>query len=473
MLRFTHILLFLLLLSNFSLKTYAQTGKPKPLVVFVCGDHEYGGEETLPLIAQELERNYGMRTKVLTAFPDQNAEENIPGLEALKEADLAVFFLRWRRLPKEQIAHIEAYLKSRKPVVGFRTSTHAFNYPKGHELEKWNAFGTFALAAPPGWGNGHTHYGHDSSTDVTVIPEAAKNPILTGVDKTFHVRSWLYHVLPNYPLPGSTRLLMGKAVNPDKPAIENPVAWTSKTEWGGRVFTTTMGHPEDFQVEAFQRLVINGIHWALDKPVPKKWAGKIAIKIPYRGMVASTSLFDGKTFAGWEGDTTKTWRIENGAIIGGSLTTTVPQNEFLCTTREYKNFVLRLNFKLTGTEGMANAGVQLRSKRIAQPPNEVSGYQADIGDGYWGSLYDESRRNRLLVHADPKKMETLVKRNDWNEYVMRCEGKRIRLYLNGQLTVDYTESEANIPESGIIAVQIHGGGKAEAAYKDITLLELP
>jgi type 1 glutamine amidotransferase len=287
---FSHLLPFLLLLSGVSLAAQAQADKPKPLVVFVCGDHEYSGEQTLPLLAQELERRYGMRTRVLTAFPDQNAEENLPGLEILKEADLAVFFLRWRRLPREQVAHIEAYLNSRKPVVGFRTSTHAFNYPPGHELEKWNAFGKFALGAPPGWGNGHFHYGHESSTDVAILPEAAKHPILTGVAKTFHVRSWLYHVLPDYPPPGATRLLMGKAVTPDKSAIENPVAWTTRTQAGGRAFTTTLGHPEDFEVEAFQRLVINGIHWALGKPVPKTWAGKIAIHVPYRGIQAAKPL---------------------------------------------------------------------------------------------------------------------------------------------------------------------------------------
>ena len=274
----------LLLLLGVSLSSDVQADKYKPLVVFVCGDHEYSGEQTLPLIAKELERRYGMRTRVLTAFPDQNAEENIPGLELLKEADLAIFFLRWRRLPKEQVAHIETYLNSRKPVVGFRTSTHAFNYPQGHALEKWNAFGKFALGAPPGWGNGHFHYGHESRTDVAVIEAAAKHPILTGVEKTFSVRSWLYHVLPDYPPPGATRLLMGKAVNPDKSAVDNPVAWTTRTQGGGRVFTTTLGHPEDFGIEAFQRLVINGIHWALGKPVPKTWAGKIAINVPYRGI---------------------------------------------------------------------------------------------------------------------------------------------------------------------------------------------
>lgn len=256
----------------------------KPLVVFVCGDHEYSGEETLPIVAAELEKNYGMRTIVLKSSPDHNSEENIPGLEALKDADLAVFYLRWRRLPADQLAHIDAYLKSGKPVMGFRTTTHAFNFPAGHASEKWNAFGEFALNAPPGWGGKakHTHYGHSSSTDVSVVAAEARNPILTGVAKDWHVRSWLYHVVPDYPTKGSTALLTGKAVNPERAAVENPVAWTGTNAFGGKVFMTTLGHPEDFRVESFQRLVINAIHYELGLNVPKKWKGKMDISVPYR-----------------------------------------------------------------------------------------------------------------------------------------------------------------------------------------------
>lgn len=272
-------------LSGTSLSTAQNKTKrsKKPLIVFVTGDHEYSGEETLPVIAAELEKNYGMRAVVLKSSPDHNSEENIPGLAILKEADLAIFYLRWRRLPEDQLKYIEDYLKSGKPVMGFRTSTHAFNYPKGHPMEKWNAFGEFALGSPPGWGKGgHTHYGHKSSTDVAAIPAQAKHPVLTGVKPNFHARSWLYRVLPDYPSKGSTWLMMGKSVNPDKPAIENPVAWTWKTAAGGKVFTTTLGHPDDFKEEGFQRLVVNAIHWAVDKPVPKKWAGKMDINVPYR-----------------------------------------------------------------------------------------------------------------------------------------------------------------------------------------------
>jgi hypothetical protein len=258
-----------------------------PHIVFVAGDHEYSGEQTLPLLAAALERHYGMRCTVLKSSPDQNAEENIPGLEALAATDLAVFYLRWRRLPAEQVAHIDRYLKSGKPVFGFRTSSHSFNYPKGHPLTAWNAWGSEAFGSPPGWGgDGHTHFGHDSSTDVSALPQAERHPILRGVAPSFHVRSWLYRVLPKWPPPDAVALLRGKAVNPNKPAEENPVAWTWKNRFGGRVFYTSVGHPEDMALEPVQRMTVNAIHWLLEKKMGK-WRGRIAIDVPYRGLVPS------------------------------------------------------------------------------------------------------------------------------------------------------------------------------------------
>jgi hypothetical protein len=183
------------------------------------------------------------------------------------------------------------------------------------------------------------------------------------------------------------------------------------------------------------------------------------------------SLFDGKTFQGWEGDTNKSFRIQDGAIVGGTLSAKIPRNEFLCSTRNYTNFVLRLKFKLVGKG--ANAGVQLRTKRI---PNhhEVSGYQADMGDpSWWGCLYDESRRNKVLAQSKIEEVNKVLKREDWNEYTMRCEGKRIRLFVNGLETIDYTEMDPKIEDYGVIAVQIHSGPPSEAWYKDIFIQELP
>src|SRR5438094_4057944 len=183
----------------------------------------------------------------------------------------------------------------------------------------------------------------------------------------------------------------------------------------------------------------------------------VAAVLPQARAAEAKPLFDGKTFAGWEGDTKNTWRIEDGAIVGGSLDTVVPRNEFLCTTKSFGDFELKVKFKLLGDRKQANAGVQFRTRRI---PNhhEVSGYQADAGQQYWGALYDESRRKRVLAQPDKDVIDKLVKHDDWNEYVIRCEGPRIRLWLNGTLTVDYTEKEDAIDRTGIIGLQVHGGG---------------
>jgi hypothetical protein len=184
------------------------------------------------------------------------------------------------------------------------------------------------------------------------------------------------------------------------------------------------------------------------------------------------ALFDGKTFAGWEGDTKKTWRIEDGAILGGSLEVTVPRNDFLATVKEFENFELTLKYKLVGTEGFVNGGVQFRTKRIPGS-HEVSGYQADLGAGYDGALYDESRRNKVLAGPTKEVLAKALKKDDWNAYRIRAEGTRIRLWLNDVLTVDYTETDRTIAAKGIIALQIHGGCKAIVSYKDIVIRELP
>ena len=185
------------------------------------------------------------------------------------------------------------------------------------------------------------------------------------------------------------------------------------------------------------------------------------------------SLFDGKSFDGWDGDTEKTWRIEDGAIVAGSQEVAAPRNEFLSTRKRYKDFDLKLKFKVKGDQKV-NAGVQFRTERIPDH-HEVSGYQADIAPEYDGHLYDESRRRKMLAEPDAetrKKAQAAVGEDGWNTYRIRAEGSRIRLWLNGVLTVDYTEEDADISRDGIIAVQIHGGMRATIAYKDLVIEEL-
>jgi hypothetical protein len=179
-------------------------------------------------------------------------------------------------------------------------------------------------------------------------------------------------------------------------------------------------------------------------------------------------LFDGRTFDGWEGNLDH-FRIEENAIVAGTLKQRIARNEFLCTQAEYGDFELRLKFKLLGKG--ANAGVQIRSQRI---PNhhEVRGYQADLGDGWWGSLYDESRRNKILAAADKAVITEVLKPDDWNYYTIRCEGPHIQLWINGRQTIDYTEADDKIERTGIIGVQIHGGPPSEAWYKNLRIKKL-
>ena len=190
---------------------------------------------------------------------------------------------------------------------------------------------------------------------------------------------------------------------------------------------------------------------------------------------AELKLSDGRTFNGWVGDTNKTWRMEDGAFVGGTLERKVPQNEFLRTTRSFTNFVLKVKFKLVGTDagGFINGGVQIRSEPATTPPNEMVGYQCDIGEGWWGALYDESRRNKVLIKPDPKAVDKALKKNDWNQYVIRCQGKHIRTSINGVEMIDYTEADDSLPQFGLIGLQVHGGGPAVASYKDVVVEVLP
>ena len=189
---------------------------------------------------------------------------------------------------------------------------------------------------------------------------------------------------------------------------------------------------------------------------------------PASEQAKGVSIFDGKTFEGWEGPL-NAFRIEDGAIVGGTLKAPIPRNEFLSTAREYGDFELRLKFRLFGKD--PNAGVQFRSRRVPNS-NEMSGYQADLGQNYWGCIYDESRRNRVVAQANAQELRKVLKLEDWNEYVIRCEGSHIRLWINGYQTVDYTEQDERIERTGVIGLQIHSGQPSEAWYKDIVITEL-
>ncbi len=188
----------------------------------------------------------------------------------------------------------------------------------------------------------------------------------------------------------------------------------------------------------------------------------------------ATDLFDGKTLTGWEGDL-KWWRVQDGLLTGGSTTEKIPKNFFLATTKSYQNFDLRLKIKLTGDPktGMINSGVQIRSVRVPAS-TEMSGYQVDAGEGYWGKLYDESRRKKVIAESvNQAAVDATVRPGEWNEYRIRAEGPHIRTWVNGLPALDYTETSPAIAQDGHLGVQIHAGGIAQVQFKDLTLEELP
>jgi Domain of Unknown Function (DUF1080) len=180
----------------------------------------------------------------------------------------------------------------------------------------------------------------------------------------------------------------------------------------------------------------------------------------------SQSLFNGHDLSGWEQDTPDIWSVRDGMIVGRSPG--MKHNDFLRTKKQYGDFILRVRFRLIGGQG--NAGIQFRTDPIPNS-HEVAGYQADIGQEYWGCLYDESRRKRVLVKPSPESLEGLQK-DSWNQYVITAIGNHITLELNGKRTVDYAEKETGIQQFGIIALQVHGGPPMEVQYKDIEIEEL-
>ncbi len=183
------------------------------------------------------------------------------------------------------------------------------------------------------------------------------------------------------------------------------------------------------------------------------------------------ALFDGETLKGWEGSA-KWFRIEDKAIVAGSLKEAIPRNEFLCTQQSYGDFELSFEAKVIGEN--QNGGVQLRSRRIPDD-HEVIGYQCDIGVAgrpVWGALYDESRRRKFLVEPNAEQLQRVVKPDDWNHLRVRCEGPRIQIWVNGEQTTDFREEDPQVARRGVIAVQIHGGPPAEIWYRNLRIKEL-
>jgi putative heme-binding domain-containing protein len=187
-------------------------------------------------------------------------------------------------------------------------------------------------------------------------------------------------------------------------------------------------------------------------------------------QAAPTSLFDGKTLDGWEvrAGEEKWWKVEDGVITGGSLTEKLPFNSFLASKKSYANFDLSFKIRLVKGEGFINSGMQVRSERLPDV-SEMRGYQVDAGIGFWGDLYDESRRNKAIAKAPAP----MAKDWEWNQFRIRCDGPRIQTWINGKPVLDYVEKDPSIPLQGRLGLQAHSGGKFLVQIKEVSITELP
>ena len=274
-------------------------GKGKHIVL-VSGDEEYRSEEALPQLGKILSKHHGFKCTVLFAINpksgiiDPNFGSNIPGLEMLKDADLMIMSLRFRNLPDEQMKHIDDYLKSGKPLIGMRTSTHAFNIPDGkayshyswkHKKSERDApwggggFGGFILGET--WINHHgKHKGE--GTNGLVVKDQKDHPILSGIkDGDVWGDTDVYGV--RLPLPGDSKpLVLGQVVaglepggkpNDAKNNPMMPVAWTKSYQLPngkkGMVFTTTMGSSTDLKYAGTRRMIANAAYYLLGQDVPE------------------------------------------------------------------------------------------------------------------------------------------------------------------------------------------------------------
>ena len=418
----------------------------KPHVVFIAADDEYRSEESLPMLAGILQAHHGCKTTCLFATNkngeiDPSVPDNIPGLEVLKDADLVVFYCRFRKPPPDQLKAIVDYAESGKPVAGFRTATHTFNYPD-KEHQKYNAAWP-AKVFGQRWITHHGHFGDGKEflTSVSIIESAKSEPVLQGV-KPFEAYSWLYHVDGGgEKLSGDSRpLLTGKALksshakNHEKFPPTNPVAWVKSHSANGknaRVFFTTLGHPYDFKQESMRKLAVNGLLWALGKEIPADGAN-VAFAFPYETPNSGNNGFrkgrkpaevnaiargEGKGFDlkeipgkweykdGWKaGEVTPKERLGGDVVVNEkTITLNSPGGKFVLVYKIDGPFGDAMKVDLEMTESPFGPGAKSKGLVKAKSGEWTLAYFPMGGDGKHPDCFESTAENGLHVFTMKKK----------------------------------------------------------------------
>lgn len=255
-------------------------------IVLVSGDEEYRSEESCPMLAKILSQRHGFHCTVLFAIEpgtdiiNPNNIHNIPHLESLNDADLMILGTRWRILPGEQLQPILDYLNAAKPIIAFRTATHAFKNEDFYGGYDWRNFGKNVVGE--NWLNHHGKHKVEGGRAV-VVPENAEHPVLNSVEDIF---TWSdIYGIEHLDQEAATVLLRGavtETLEPDSKILPGPIndpmmplAWlkdypTPDGNGSGICFATTAGASYDLQKEDLRRLFVNACYYLLDLPVPDR-----------------------------------------------------------------------------------------------------------------------------------------------------------------------------------------------------------
>jgi glucose/arabinose dehydrogenase/mono/diheme cytochrome c family protein len=446
-------------------------------IVFIASDHEYNSEEACPMLARLLAKRFGFKCTVLFGLDDQgfiqNGSNHIPGMENLKDADLAFLFLRFQDWDDEQMGHFVAYLDRAGPIIGLRTTTHAFQFKKNGPYAKYSnsyngedykgGFGRQILGEK--WAG---HYGgnHKSSTRIDIVPEKKDHPILRGVKD-----AWAY--CGGYqanPLQPSEVLAMAqplKGIHPNDSADPSfppvPAAWTRTYEGKGgktgRVFTTTYGASPDFENEGFRRMVVNACFWALGMEDEIKADFDVDIVGPYNSTFAKAVKRKRATnvkpldMAGWDTpivplqpkqdtsqgvlfDGTSTerlnifdWKMEENVLRGSG--------KLVGVKKPLTNFELRIRFKYLKEYG------SLSINEVKVPEYRLSQKTKDELVGKWRDLRLTFRHMR----NEQVRLENLTPVGNGRGESVVYSGKHVRL------SPDHGDDKLKIGKDGYVEGQ--------------------
>ena len=548
---FTSVLLFASPQASAQTLTYQGQSGPGSgkHIVFIAAEESYRSELSMPLMARILAQQ-GFRCSVLFAIDpedgsiDQRVRDNIPGLEILKSADLLVAFLRWRELPDDQMKHIVDYTESGRPIVGIRNATHPFRYSA--DSESAYAHLDWSSKDPSGgWGRkvlGETwvsHYGTNlvESTRCDAVPAMNEHPIFTGVSRSFWLPDDVYGISDQ--LEGDCQpLLVGQPLvgwSPqDEPVAAKPplpIAWTkSYTGASGktaRIFTTTMGHGDAFQIEDFRRLLANACYWCMEmednidrdadmsirgvySPGPVGVKGLILNLKPDDDLFADTAptedsatpirAYIDDTQPGWRALTEENFQQVNSAEDtwqwrDGVLHCTGQPVSVLRTKRQFQNFEIVVEWMHEKPAGNSGVFVWVTPDSIekltqAAKPGLPDGIEVQILDhaftqrmrengnktdwfGTNGDVFPVRVEMTPFPPLSPNGSRSFPRKHlakghgNWNHYYIRAINGEVRLWVNGEEVSGGTDCD---PSRGYLCLESEG---SPIQFRKLRIRELP